>query len=178
MNNERLVATPSIDYELWENASQATIVVRKVDTLGRISEERVIGGRRVQLTPKERRHNQEQAASDSLDVFTNGIMRPVRLLDDEEDTEVLQSNVNAMSEDAMRDLYKLPIRAFVNRVTEVSNPIALQRILELGSDVDATVKQVEAVKAHLDQVRPPLDEVSIVGGSAVGSAPPRAVSPR
>lgn len=185
MHQNQMIATPGVDYEQWENASGAMIVLRKMDTLGRITEEKVAGGRNVQITPGERRYNQEQCASEDLDVFKNGLMRPVRLLDSEEDSAVLQANVNAMSESTMRALFNTPIRAFSAKVREVSNPIALQRFLELAQDdaVEATVKQVEVLKGRLNEIRPPIGEVSVSGGVASTKAPPtegaiRGVTPR
>jgi hypothetical protein len=182
MSRVPLTGTPMVEYEQWENASQGLVVLRKLDSLGQITEERVPGGRKVQITPQERRHNQEQAATEALDVFTNGTLRPVRLIDKEEDTEFLQSNVNAMSEDSMRDLYRGPLREFKTRVDAISNPIALQRLLEIASDesVDATIRQVETVKARLEKVRPSPTETnpSLAAQSPRGEGTLHAVTPR
>lgn len=183
MNQTTLTGTS--DYELWENASQSIIVLKKVDTLGRVTEEKVVGGRNVQLTPGERRHNQELCATVAQDVFSNGTMRPVRLVDDEPDSAELQANVNAMSDVAMRTLFKAPLRAFTTKVNEISNPIALQHLLTLAQEeaIEATVKKVEAITARLDVVRPPLGDVSITNGAVSTQAPRtegslRAITPK
>ena len=185
MNQNTLIGVPSTEYELWENASQSIIVLRKSDSLGRMTEEKVPGGRNVQITPGERRHNQEQCASVALDVFSNGMMRPVRLIDAETDSAELQANVNAMSDTAMRDLFKTPLRAFTTKVNEIGNPIALQHLLSLAQEesVEATVKKVEAITARLNEVRPPLGDVSITNGAVSTQAPRtegslRAITPR
>lgn len=183
MNQNPLIGVS--DYELWENASQAIIVLKKVDNLGRVTEEKVVGGRNVQLTPGERRHNQELCATVAQDVFSNGTMRPVRLIDDEPDSIELKANVNAMSDDEMRRLFAVPLRAFTTRVNEISNPIALQHLLSLAQEesIEATVKKVEAITARLDVVRPPLGDVSITKGAVSTQAPRtegslRAITPK
>lgn len=159
-----------VDHEIWENSSRATLMLKKIDTLGRVSDERLLPGRNAHLTPQERRYNQELAATPEMDFFQNGYLRPVKLLEDQEDTEVLQANVNAMSEAQLRELFTERIRAFSAKIAEVSNPIILERLLELASSTDATVKQVEVVKQRLEELRPSHPEVTLAGGVAATAA--------
>jgi hypothetical protein len=148
-----LIAAPA-ETEAWRNSTAATVVLKKFNQLGQLDEERVIGGRSVVLTPHERRINQEMAASESLDVFKNGMLSPVRLLDSEEDTEEIKANANAMSEPAMKALFKSQIKTFKAKVEEISNPNTLNRLLEIANEVDASIRQADTIKERLAEVTP------------------------
>jgi len=172
-----------VDHEIWENSSRATLMLKKIDTLGHVSDEKLLPGRNTHLSPQERRYNQELAATPEMDFFQNGYLRPVKLIEDDADTEVLQANLNAMSEKQMRELFAERIRAFTAKLEEVSNPIVLERLLDLAGEADATVRQVEVVKARLEQLRPSTHEVQLAGGVAPTVGPQRegairAVTPR
>lgn len=179
MHPEPIIAD---DLEVWENRAAGLIYVKKYSELGRLVDVCVAGGRKVQLTPKERRINQEMCASDDLDVFQNGMLAPVRLIDSEADTGVLQNNSNAMSETAMKALFKSQIKTFTTKVNEISNPIALQRLLEVASEVDATMRQVGVIRERLIAMSPQVEEATIMGGAIGTQAPPsektRGVTPR
>lgn len=176
-------ALTGAEHEIWENASLGIVVLKKLDTLGKPTEERLIGGRSVHITPLERRYNQELAIDDSLDVFKNGTLRAVRLIDQEEDSAVLMANVNAMSETDMASTFTLGIRAFTAKVAEIKNPIMLRRMLVLAGEIDATIKQVEAIQKRLDDLSPEARNTQLIGGSLGTQAPRtegalRAVTPR
>jgi hypothetical protein len=167
------------DLETWKNGTQGLIVLRKFGVQGHLIEEQVPGGRTVHLTPRERHLNQEKAADESLDVFKNGMLLPVRLVDSEEDTPELQANSNAMSETAMKALFRSQIATFRKKVSEISNRNALERLVQVCSEVDGSVRQLETIQARLEEVSPLVTEVSgtrNVGGAAIGTAAPRGLS--
>lgn len=126
--------------------------------------------------------NQEVAAHDSLDVFANGMLVPVRLIDSEEDTAKLQANVNAMSETAMKALFKSQKPAFQAKVDEISNVTTLRRLLEVASEVDASIRQAEYIQHRIDDLGPNVTEVTagtqIVGGTGLGTKAPQSRNPR
>lgn len=174
MGTKAVEAEPEL--ETWKNGTLGLIVVKKFGVQGHIIEEQIVGGRSVHLTPKERHLNQEKAADDSLDVFKNGMLLPVRLIDSEEDTVELQANSNAMSETAMKALFRSQMPTFRKKVSEISNRSALQRLIEVCSDVDGSVKQLETIQDRLQEVSPSVMEVhgtQNVGGAAIGTAAPR-----
>ena len=172
------------ELEMWENASNSQIFIQKFNTQGQIVHELVSGRRRVHISPAERRMNQEVAADDELDMFKNGTLVPVRLVDAEADTPELQANVNAMSDTAMKAMFRSQIKTFTAKVNEIGNPIALRRLLEIANELDASIKQVEVINARLSQLSPDVTETSIMsGGAAATRAPasdraPRGVTPK
>jgi hypothetical protein len=112
--------------------------------------------------------NQEKAADESLDVFVNGMLSPVQLVDSEHDAEELKANPNSMSEPAMKAMFKSQIKTFTSRVNAISNPIALRRLLEVASEIDASIKQAEVIRARLEQVSPSVSEATVHGGRSFG----------
>jgi hypothetical protein len=164
------------ELEVWRNAARGLAVIKKFGVMGQIIEEQVQGGKTVHLTPKERRLNQEKAADDSLDVFKNGMLVPVHLIDSEEDTEELQANTNAMSESAMKALFRSQMPTFKAKIAEISNPTSLQRLVEVCGEVDGSVRQLETIQARLAEVSPQVTEVlgaQSIGGAGIGTQAPR-----
>lgn len=175
------MAAKESELECWKNAGMSTVGINKFDTRGNMVQEMVPGGRKIFLTPEERRMNQEVAAHDSLDVFANGMLVPVRLIDSEEDTAKLQANVNAMSETAMKALFKSQKPAFQAKVDEISNVTTLRRLLEVASEVDASIRQAEYIQARIETLGPNVTEVTAgtqIVGAALGTKAPQSRSPR
>jgi hypothetical protein len=145
-----------------------------------IVREQITAKRKVMLTPEERRLNQEVAATDDLDFFQNGMLVPVRLLDSEQDTQKLQANVNAMSETAMKAMFNSQRPAFQAKLQEISNVTTLRRLLEVASDVDATIRQVEAIQTRIENLTPAVVEVGStqIVGTGLGTKAPESPSPR
>lgn len=142
------------ELETWENGTRGRIGVLKFDRRGELRNELVRPKARVHLTPDERKINQERAAEDRLDVFQNGHLIPVRLLDGTEDAKEIASNPNLMAESDLRELFKRQWKAFGSKVNEITNPMTLNRLLALAEDddVNATVKQVSIIKARISEV--------------------------
>lgn len=140
--------------EAWKNAGLGLIVIKKTNQKGEFGEEAVPGGKVIQITPKDRRANSEMAAIEELDVFKNGMLTPIRLIDSEEDAKEIASNPNLMTEQDMKDLFKSHWKTFENRIGEVANETTLTRLLEIGRAEDAKVRQVEAIEARLAEIRP------------------------
>ena len=169
------------EYETWENRAAGMIYLWKFNEQGTLAHQGVPGGSKIQVTPHERRINQEKAAGADLDVFQNGMLAPLRLIDAEEDTKDLQANSNAMSETAMKALFRSQIPTFTKKVNEISNPITLTRLLEVASEVDATIRQEKIIRERMSEVTPTVDGSRRVGSqnfNAAGDAPMRGVTPR
>lgn len=140
------------DQEIWINAIAGRIQVRKFDARGQLGAELVGSGRKVFLTPEERQINQELAASHDLDVFANGALQPVKLLDGADEAAIVTPN--HISEDDMRSLFSEQWKKFDARIAQISNPATLKRLLELAEEVDAKVRQVDVIRQRLDEVEP------------------------
>lgn len=153
-------------YETWRNETQGMIVLKRVARTGELVDEILTAGKVIHLTPAERRMNQELFAEESYDFFKNGTLSPVRLIETEEDAAQLRSNPNHVSEDEMRSLFKSrSLKAFQERVDQITNPVALNKLLKLAEAEDATIKQVDTIKGRLEKVSPSLfSEVRTVGG--------------
>jgi len=163
-------------YEAWKNATRSTVVLKKIDRSGNLIDEVIRGGRTFNLTPDERRLNQEIASTDKLDMFQNGLLSPVRLIEGATDVEKFKETPNHISEDEMAALITgQSQKAFTERVTAITNPVTLKRMLEIAEsdEVDATVKRAKFLSERLNELSPSLyTEVSTVRGPQVTSASP------
>mgnify|MGYP003340307929 FL=1 len=74
----RTVDRTKSNQEAWKNVTPGTVAVLKFDKRGDLAHEIISGGKMVNLTPEERRINQEMCAEEELDFFTNGVLVPVR----------------------------------------------------------------------------------------------------
>lgn len=152
--------------ETWRNSSKSRRGVVKFDQFGNIVHELVAPGRSVVLTRAERQMNQERAANDSLDIFQNGAMVPVKLIDPDDEKEFAE-NPNILTEEGIKDLFKLHWKQFEKAVNEITNPYALERLQEIaGTDDSVTVKKVQIIEARIAELNPNIPvEVEVVGSS-------------
>lgn len=162
------------DTEAWKNAGLGLIVIKKTNQRGELGEEAVPGGKMIQISPGDRRVNSELAANEDLDVFRNGMLTPVRLIETEEDAKEIASNPNLMTESDMENLFKGHWKTFETRIAEIANETTLNRLLEVARSVDAKVRQVETIEARLSEVCP-VTHVEVTqagpGGSMTGIRP-------
>jgi hypothetical protein len=155
-------------HETWKNATRGRIFLKKYNQQGQLAAEMVPGGKVFQISPTERRINTEMAASPDLDFFQNGQLTPVRLIETEEDAKEIASNPNLMAESDMVTLFKGHWKTFEAKVNEISNLTTLKRLLEIAQsdEVDAKVRQVEAVKARISDIDP-VEHVEIAHAGSV-----------
>jgi hypothetical protein len=156
--------------ETWANHGKGDVFVVTFDHTGRLKSVPIRAGQKLTLTIKERQLNQERAFSSEVDMFSNGRLSPVRLVDSADDYEEIASNPNHLSETDMLDVLKLKGKAFSERLDEITNVIALERMHELASDDTASVSmaQFKALEKRLATVR---------GDSAVEVAEVEVVKP-
>lgn len=142
--------------ETWRNATQGYVVLAKLDRRGERADEVVAGGRTVLISPEERSLNSYPvgAATEALDVFKNGMMVPVRLIDDTEDKAEIESNPNLKSEGELRDLFTLHWKKFEAEVAQITNVVTLNRLKEIAQEGDATVRQVNVIESRVAEVDP------------------------
>ena len=145
-----------MEKETWSNATRSTIWILTYDPRNQLRSERVRPDGKVSVTVEERHINSDRATSEEVDVFKNGSLIPVRLIDSAEDYAEHANNPNNMSEQDMRDLFKLSAAKFKTRLGEIVNPAALDRIVAISEEDDtkATLAQVKAAAARLEEVVP------------------------
>lgn len=141
------------DLETWKNVSLAKHGVVRVDPYGKLAHELVSSGKTVMLSRDDRLYYQRQAASDTLDIFQNGAMVPVRLVD-ETDIKEFAENPNLMGEQELTDLFKLQWKRFEARLNEITNLYALERMREFAAESDdVTVKKAQLVTDRIAIVK-------------------------
>lgn len=150
------VITNVKDYEQWKSAIAGTVVLKRFDRKGDVINEVVASGKTISLLPEERRLNQEMAAEPSLDMFQNGMLVPVRLLESADDYEELQGNPNHLSETDMRKLLSdsKNLAALTTAIAKLSNPTTLQRLRAIAEEpeIDATVRQVRVIESRIAEL--------------------------
>jgi len=141
--------------ETWANPGKGDVFVLTFDHTGKLKSVPIRAGQKLTLTVKERQLNQERAFSGEVDMFTNGRLSPVRLVDSADDYEEIASNPNHLSEGDMVDILKLKGKAFSERLEDITNVIALERMYDLASDESASVSmtQFRALEKRLSVVR-------------------------
>ena len=151
-------ANDPVRVETWQNVSNGRVVVMKFDRGGDIRHEMIRGGQKFTITPEERLLNMDRAASDQLDVFKNGFLSPVRLIDDVEDYQEIASNPNLLGESELREMFDLHWKTFESKLNGITNVTTVNRLFELADqdDVNCSMKQFQAVKARLNELAPEL----------------------
>lgn len=134
--------------ETWKNTIAGTVYITRIGDYGKRITELIYSGRVFSITPQERRLNQNACSSSALDMFTNGTLQAVTLLDDEPDTPKLRNNPNMVDEREIPRLFKLRGEHFSERIANISNPATIARLLDLARDprLNATVQQFENLR--------------------------------
>ena len=150
--------------ETWENIGKGDVFVLTFDHTGRLKSVPVRSGGKVTMSIEERQLNQERAFSSDVDMFSNGRLSPIRLVDTADDYEKIANNPNHISESDMNDILKLKGKAFSERINEITNAVALERMFELASDETANVSmtQFRSLEKRLAEVRGDVAEVAEV----------------
>jgi hypothetical protein len=148
------------ELETWKNPTEGRVWINRLDHRGELVKVEVIGGGRTfHISSQERKLNQEMAYNADLDIFLNGTLTPLRLIEGSEDAAAFAANPNLLSEDDMRGLVK-PGRgpakattdAFVDRLATIKNPATLERLLSLAREEDAPLSRVEAIQGRLREL--------------------------
>lgn len=140
--------------EIWTNQGNGSVWVWKTDRFGRMKDEIVKSGGKFNITSADRQSNQERAATPGQDLFQNGTLAPVRLLDTADDVKEIASNPNLISESEMVGLFALHHTKFDARLAEIENATVLKRIKALAENEEtgATLRQVRRIEDRLDEV--------------------------
>ena len=149
------------DREIWENKNKSQVWIMKENVRGDVESVPVRPGTRVELTVEDRQRNQEVSVDKSLDVFSNGMLSSVQLIDTAEDYEEVNSNPNSKSESEIRDLLELNANQLKKELAEIDSPLVIERLRDfVNSDDDkasnVTVAKVKAVNARYEELHPPV----------------------
>lgn len=140
--------------ETWKNATKGVVWVVKFDRFGNEQQEVIPAGRAFSLAKDERLINQDRAADENLDVFSNGMLVPVRLLEGDEDALDIANNPNLMGETDMGELFKQHWKTFEAKVAKINNESTLLRLRDMADTLDASVKQAAIIEARIKEVAP------------------------
>lgn len=141
--------------EVWKNITNSRIGYLTLDKHEDPVRKQVRGQKLLEVTPRERIYNSDRAATDELDIFNNGWLIPVRLLEDDELSKEVASNPNLLSESDLRDMFKLQWRAFEKRVNEIDTIMILRRLEDLAENDDSinvTVKQSSVIQNRIAEL--------------------------
>ncbi len=158
------------DYERWKSTIDGEVWIKQFDRRGEIISVRVQGGREFRVLPEERKMYQEDVLEVKNDPFQNGMLIPLQLVEGASDYEELKDNPNHITEGDMRSLLENPkaLDALKAGVARVSNPTTLVRLLtiaETDPELDTTLKQLQVIRARLQQVQQAdeYEEVETIG---------------
>lgn len=174
---------PTTNQEAWKNVLAGPISVAKLDARGELTRKEVVnGGRTLLITPEERRLNSQDVPVKEQDVFHNGAMVPIRLLDSgSEDVRELASNPNLISETDMESMLSAQWKTFDKQLAEIDNPITIRRLYHLASaHPDCSHRKVQMIAAKMEELDPrTYAEVTAPSTGPGGAAPQiRAVTPK
>lgn len=141
------------EFEVWENATQSNLVIRKRGEYGVEQEERVTGRKRLEITARDRRMNEDRIANPRNNPFRNGTLVPLVLTAESHDAEELVNNPNLMTEEEMKALVGAPDKRFNERLKTIDNATVLQRLLAVAGEQDVRLSRYAAIEAHLDDVK-------------------------
>lgn len=165
--------------ELWKSTVPGIVAVNRLAEYGRKRVELIKGNRSFNITPQERRMNQNACALPELDPFTNGTLQPVSLIDDEPDTPALRENPNVLDDKDIEKIFRVKGEAFADRIAKITNPSTLNRLAEMAREprLNATIQQYEQIKGRQRAID---KDVVDVGPTAETTTErkPRAVTPK
>lgn len=163
--------------ETWMNVGPSLVHITKIGEYGKRESELIYGNRVFAITPQERRLNQSQCFDKMNDPFTNGVFKPLRLLEDEPDTVTLRANPNVVDDDAIAALFRLTGEAFGQQLMAITNPTAVDRLIEVAKQpaTGATVGQLDTLKRYKKLLAGDKDEPAPETGPEVV---PKPVTPR
>lgn len=149
-----------LEYEVWENQSAGIVYVHVTDPINpNLRPDRMIPpGGRVSITTRDRRINQQQIVDRAFDMFINGLLTPVQLVETASDFEEIKSQPNVKSESELKELFDLTAAKFKTELQGLTNTRILQRMHDMAEqdEVKATHSQVKAIEARIDELAPDL----------------------
>lgn len=147
-----------IDDEVWETTTEGWIWVSITNSKGDLVDTRVGGkvGQKLRISKDDRERLQEMVQDTDHDPFTNGLLaqrsgdKPAPRNDLM--GEPLLEHDQALTVETLASYFASNGNAFQAKVKPL-NETNLRRLLSMSEDLDASVKQVEFIKAQLEPYR-------------------------
>jgi|JI9StandDraft_1071089.scaffolds.fasta_scaffold01623_12 hypothetical protein len=133
----------SEERETWTNPGKGLVYILQFDANHKPTSKGVRPGHKITLTVEERQMNQDRAAAPDRDLFTNGSLVPLRLVESASDYAEIAANPNLLGESDMRELFKLKATTFKDRLDSIDNPILVARMIEIANEEDAKGEDAE-----------------------------------
>jgi len=149
-------ASEEPELEIWKSNADGKIVLQRFSVQGGVIHQTIHGHGKVQLTSRERRMNEESAYDDSQNVFKNGMLSPIQIVD-AETQQAISENPNLLTEEDMRALVKKSPKIFADKLSEITNIILVNKILEIAKEEDVSIKRVEVIQARVEELSPSRD---------------------
>lgn len=147
--------------EIWRNLNAGDVYIDLDDpyTPNVKRSHRIGPGDQVSISVIERRFNQDRVPKKEQDLFTNGTLTPVQLVDTAADFEEIALSPNVKSESDLKEMFKLPITKFKSELKEIDNVRILERLTEISEDdtLEVSLPQSKAIAARLVEVKPDID---------------------
>lgn len=140
--------------ERWQSVTKSICIVKRVGEFGKVFSERITPGKVFHILPSERRMNQHECAMPGGDLFSNGMLMPLELVEGEDDNEALLSNPNLVQSADVSRIFKLKGAAFRDRLADVTSVATLRSLKEKAEEprTQATVSQLRAIEERLGDV--------------------------
>lgn len=141
-------------FETWKSVTRSKVRIKRIGEFGRIYSESILAGARFTITPEERRLNQVETSKKEYDVFSNGMLQPLSLFEDDPDFDVLMESPNHLPEEDPSKIFRLHGDKFRQRVQAITSVATVRRLLELADDerTKATVAQHRVIEEHLASI--------------------------
>lgn len=142
--------------EAWQNTSRGSVYVKKYGARGEETTVRVLGGQVVTLSPEERRLTTMAIPPKNkhLNVFENGVLVPLQLVDSAEDYEEIASNPNLLGDSDIREALRQKTPTLKKTLAEISNVNLVRRFQELAAEEEdkMTMPKIRAIEARLEEL--------------------------
>lgn len=142
--------------EAWQNTSRGSVYVKKYGARGEETTVRVLGGQVVTLSPEERRLTTMAIPPKNkhLNVFENGVLVPLQLVDSAEDYEEIASNPNLLGDSDIREALREKTPTLKKTLAEISNVNLVRRFQELAAEEEdkMTMPKIRAIEARLEEL--------------------------
>ena len=144
--------------EIWKNPTSMDIWVPVSEKrTGKLRLQKVPpAGGTISIDEEDRRDNVSRHYFDpSANVFTNGSLIPVKLIDSAEDYAEVASNPNFLSEGDIEKAIKGPVKGLRDTLEEVSNLQVAVRFQEVADDLgNVSDAKSKAIKERVTSLRP------------------------
>lgn len=145
--------------EAWQNTSRGSVYVKKYGARGEETTVRVLGGQVVTLSPEERKLTTMAIPPKNkhLNVFENGVLVPLQLVDSAEDYEEIASNPNLLGDSDIREALREKTPTLKKILAEISNVNLVRRFQELAAEEEdkMTMPKIRAIEARLEELTAP-----------------------